>query len=140
MRLVLDTNVLVAALRSPRGASAQLVGDLFERRFELVANAALFIEYEAVLTRAEHLAVGGVTAADIGQALDDMAGIVSRAERTFDWRPQLVDADDEIVLEAAVSGQADAIVTFEVRTSMEAARRFGVAVVTPSIARAMVRA
>lgn len=70
MRLVLDSNVLVAAMRSPRGASAALVRGARSNLFKMVATATLFFEYEAVLTRAEHLTAASLSARDVGVILD----------------------------------------------------------------------
>ncbi|HRP12111.1 MAG TPA: putative toxin-antitoxin system toxin component, PIN family [Terricaulis sp.] len=131
MRVVLDTNVLVAALRSKTGAAAELLRAAHDGRVVAIANVALFAEYEAVLTRAEHLAAGGVTRSDVHDALDALAAGIESAEPHFSWRPQLADADDEMVLEAAVNGGADMIVTFEVATFRDAAARFGIDVMTP---------
>jgi putative PIN family toxin of toxin-antitoxin system len=131
VRVVLDTNVLVAALRSKGGASAELLGAAQDGRLTAVANVALFAEYEAVLTRAEHLAAGGVTRKEVVDALDVLASYIDPAESHFFWRAQLNDPDDEMVLEAAVNGGADAIITFEVATFREPAAHFGVEVLTP---------
>lgn len=132
MRVVLDTNVLVAALRSKEGASARLVEAAYEGRITAIANVALFAEYEAVLTRAEHLAAGGVTHEAVTDALDALAAKIEPAEPHFSWRPQLGDPDDEMVLEAAVTGGAEAIATFEVGTFRAAAAGFGIDVLTPA--------
>lgn len=130
---MLDTNVLVAALRSQEGASAEIVRAAHEGRLTAIANVALFVEYEAVLTRAEHLAAGGVTRDGVIEALDALARRIEPAEPHFSWRPQLGDPNDEMVLEAAVNGGAEVIVTFEVGTFREAAARFGVEVLTPGV-------
>lgn len=123
--------MLVAALRSKDGASAEILSATYDGRLTAIANAALFAEYEAVLTRPEHLAAGGVTHAEVIDALDALAGRIESAEPHFSWRPQLGDADDEMVLEAAVNGGAKVIVTFETATFREAAARFGIDVLTP---------
>lgn len=131
MRLVLDTNVLVAAMRSPRGASAGIVLRALEGAVEIVANVGLFVEYEAVMTRPEHLNAAQVSREEILSVLDDLANAIKPVERDVSWRPQLPDADDEVVLEAAINGQAEIVVTFETATFKEAAQRFGIAVMTP---------
>ena len=131
MKAVLDTNVLVAAMRSPRGASARLVVGALRGELSLLANVALFVEYEAVMTRADHLRAARTTRARLLRVLDDLAQIVVPVEKSFSWRPQLADADDEMVLEAAINGLADALITFETLTFREAARRFGIATMTP---------
>lgn len=130
MRLVLDTNVLVAAFRSRTGASNALVRELAAATFRPVANVALFLEYEAVLLRPEHRAAVGASVAEIQAFLDSLAFRLDPAETRFSWRPQLADAADEMVLEAAVNGRSDAIVTFNTRHFGPAAR-FGIRVWTP---------
>lgn len=128
---MLDTNVLVAALRSKEGASAEALRAAYDGRITAVANVALFLEYEAVLTREEHLAAGGVSHAEAIAALDALAMRLAPAEPHFNWRPQLGDADDEMVLDAAVNGAAACILTFEISTFREASARFGIEVLTP---------
>jgi len=129
--VVFDTNVLVAALRSKEGASAALLRAAYGGQLIAIANVALFAEYEAVLTRSEHLAAGGVTYAEVIEALDALAAKIEPTETHFSWRPQLGDPDDEMVLEAAVNGGAEVIVTFETATFREAAASFGIDVQTP---------
>lgn len=138
MRVVLDTNVVVAAMRSPRGASAQLVLAALSGAIDIVANVALFAEYEAVMTRTIHLAAAKASRQEILDILDDLARVISPVERDFSWRPQLSDPDDEMVLEAAINGRADAIVTFET-TTFAPAKWFGIEVMTPRAAWSMIK-
>lgn len=130
MRLVLDTSVMVAALRSDAGASRAVLLLCFEKKVSLVATVSLFIEYEAVLTRSVHLEAAGVTAAEVGVVLDAMASFVEPTEVNFLWRPFLRDPDDDMVLEAAVNGRADAIVTFNLRDFI-GVEQFGIRAITP---------
>lgn len=134
MRLVLDTNVLVAAMRSPRGASAALLRAAREGVFEMAATATLFFEYEAVMSRAEHLQASQLHLDDISVLLDRLAKAVVPVRVSFIWRPQVSDPDDDMVLEAAVNGRADAIVSFEASVFHEPAKRFGIEVLTPATA------
>jgi putative PIN family toxin of toxin-antitoxin system len=131
MRLVLDTSIVVAAMRSPSGASAELVRRV--RRGQLIAAAtvALCLEYEAVCLRQEHVAAAGASRAEARNFVDAVIGLVVPVEVHFRWRPQLRDASDEMVLEAAVNGAASAIVTFNTRDFLPAAGSFGIAVVRP---------
>jgi putative PIN family toxin of toxin-antitoxin system len=132
VRLVLDTNVLVAAQRSGAGASALLLSAARERRVTLLASTALFVEYEAVLTRAEHLSAAGATREVVIAALDALATIIEPVEIRFMWRPLVPDPDDDMVLEATVNGRADGLVTFEVTTFAAAVKSFGIDVMTPA--------
>ena len=89
-----------------------------------MVTTALFLEYEAVLTRQEHLTASGFTAREMVAFLDAFAGFCYPVEVHFSWRPQLRDANDEMVLEAAVNGRADALVTFNTVHFTAAAARF----------------
>jgi putative PIN family toxin of toxin-antitoxin system len=107
MRVVLDTSVVVAGLRSSRGASSALLRQLADRKFIGAASPALFLEYEEVLRRAEHQ----LPAADVEKFLTELAAVIEPVQIRFLWHPMLIDPDDEMVLEAAINGQAEAIVT-----------------------------
>jgi len=134
LALVLDTDVVVAALRSSRGASRQLLLGALDGSFQLLLSVPLILEYEAVLNRPEHLAACGLNAAEIGRVLDDLAGIARPVSLSFRWRPRLSDPNDDMVLETAVNGNADAIVTFNQRDFEAAVRDFGCAVILPGAA------
>ena len=128
MRIVMDTSVLVAGLRSRSGASAALLKEVAANRVELVASPALFLEYEAVLKREEH----GLPVSFVDGFLAELARCIFPVEVRFVWRPQLTDADDEMVLEAAINGKAEAIVTHNRRDFEPAAERFGIQVLYPA--------
>jgi putative PIN family toxin of toxin-antitoxin system len=113
--MVLDTTVMVAALRSAAGASRQLVVAALEKRFELLLSVPLFIEYEAVLTRKEHLRASGLKRAEVMALLDALAIVAEPVVPNFRWRPMLRDPNDDMVFEAALNGQADLLVTFNKR-------------------------
>ena len=131
MRLVLDTDVMVAAMRSDRGASRQLLLAALDRKVTVIASVPLMLEYEAVLTRAEHLSVIGITAAEVNEVLDALAAVVEPVAFRFLWRPQLRDPGDEMVLETAVNGSANRVATFNVRHLDPVGRRFGVRAIRP---------
>src|SRR5438270_629444 len=108
LRLVLDTAAMVAAIRSDRGASRRLLRAALEGQgLRLLVSVPLLIEYEAVMTRPEHLRAARLTTGDIGVLLDAVAAIAERVELAFLWRPVLPDADDDMVLETAINGRAD---------------------------------
>jgi putative PIN family toxin of toxin-antitoxin system len=126
--LVLDTNVFVAALRSRRGASFELLSQVGTGRFDIVVSVALVLEYEATAQR--HLAESGLDAADLDAILDYLCAVADRRKIFYLWRPTLRDPGDDLVLEVAVSGNAEFIVTFNER-DFEGAERFGVRVLRP---------
>jgi putative PIN family toxin of toxin-antitoxin system len=130
LRAVLDTNVLVAARRSRTGASNALLRAADERRFAMLASVPLFFEYEAVLCRAEHLLAGHLSQPQAMGFLDYLAGLIKPVKLHYLWRPQLGDVADEMVLETAINGRANCIVTFNTR-HFEPAIRFGIDVIRP---------
>jgi predicted nucleic acid-binding protein len=122
---------MVAALRSNAGASRQLLIHALTRRFDLLLSVPLMLEYEAVLKRPEHLRTAGATRDDIDAILDTLAAAGVPVIPNFSWRPELTDPGDEMILEVAVNGQADLIVTFNLRDLRNAARTFGVRAIRP---------
>ena len=138
MRLVLDTDVVVAAMRSPSGASAALLEAALDGKIQLLANVAMILEYEAVCTRGMHLAAAALGIEQAGRFVDAIAALAEPVDSHFIWRPQLKDPSDEMVLEAAVNGHAQAIVTFNLRDFATAPEQFGLRVLLPRDALRMV--
>jgi putative PIN family toxin of toxin-antitoxin system len=132
MRLVVDTAVMVAAIRSDTGASRHLLVAGLERRLTMLASVPLLIEYQAVMTRQEHLAASRLSVGDVDDLLDAVAAVVEPVRLNFLWRPVLRDADDDMVLETAVNGQAIAIVTFNRRHFVSVPKQFGIEVLSPA--------
>jgi putative PIN family toxin of toxin-antitoxin system len=130
-RAVLDTSVILAALRSRRGASNRLVELIALERLRPLVSTALFLEYEDVLQRPENRLATGMSEADVQAFLAAFASAAEGVGVNFRWRPQLKDPKDELVLEAAVNGQADALVTHNVRDFQPAARLFNLRVMLP---------
>jgi putative PIN family toxin of toxin-antitoxin system len=131
MRLVLDTDVVVAGMRSPTGASAAVLVAARRRRISLLATVALFVEYEAICERPEHRTAAGLTKDEVRIFLDALANMVEEVEAHFLWRGRLRDANDDMVLDAAINGQADAIATFNRRDYGRVPEEFGIAVLAP---------
>jgi putative PIN family toxin of toxin-antitoxin system len=132
IRLTLDTNVLVAGTRSRLGASFQLLQLWEAKQFMVTASAPLFLEYEAVLKRSEYLSANRLTEDDIDTLLREWAMWVEPVTLHYLWRPQLTDANDELVLETAVNGMSDAIVTFNESDFAKAAPKFDLQVWSPA--------
>jgi putative PIN family toxin of toxin-antitoxin system len=131
VRIVLDTDVMVAAVRSNAGASRQLLISALRKHFELLLSVPLMLEYKAVLKRPEHLTAACATRDDIDAILDVLAAVGMPVIPNFSWRPELSDPGDEMVLEAAVNGRADLIVTFNVTHLRHGASRFGIRTIRP---------
>lgn len=102
---MLDTSVIVKALRNQRGASAALIDEALAGHVQLLASTALWIEYEAVVSRPEHWVWPGFGAADAKQFLDLLATLCTPVDIAFRWRGTLPDPDDELVLEVALTAR-----------------------------------
>jgi putative PIN family toxin of toxin-antitoxin system len=126
VRLVLDTDVLLAALRSDRGASRELLLAALDRRVVALVSVPLFLEYESVLTRSEHRIKTGLSVEETNEVLYALAAVAERVSFHFLWRPQLNDPADEMVLGTAVNGRADRLATFNIRHLSQAASSFGI--------------
>ncbi len=127
----MDTDAVVAAMRSPTGASAALVRAVRNGQATLLLSVPLAMEYEAVCRRPEHRLEAGLSSRQVEIFLDALIAMAEPVLAHFLWRPQLRDPNDEMVLEAAVNGRADALVTFNVRDYGTAASQFGVKVLLP---------
>ena len=130
MKVALDTDVLVAAVRSRLGASRAWLRAILSGEVNLLLSVPLALQYEAVLTHPEQLAASGASVEQIQALLDVLCAVCIPVEISFLWRPVLRDADDEMVLEVAVNGGADRLLTFNER-DFAGAGRLGVTVERP---------
>jgi predicted nucleic acid-binding protein len=103
-------------------------------QFELLLSAPLLLEYEAVLTRTDELSASGIGASDVELVLDGLASIARAVRLSYRWRPQLPDANDDMVLETAVNGDANALVTFNQVDFVVLKDRFDCRVILPQAA------
>ena len=127
--VVLDTNVLVAAIRSKRGSSYELLQLIGEGVFKIAVSVSLALEYESVLLR--HVADSHMTRQDILSLIDYLCELAKWQEIFFLWRPFLRDPSDDMVLELAVAAGCDGIVTHNTRDYF-GIERFGIEVLTPA--------
>lgn len=128
MRVVLDTNVLIAGLRTKKGASYRILTELEQGLFEIVVSVPLILEYEATLIR--QLEELSMTTADVEGFLDYLCRIGEKQSVFYLWRPHLTDPGDDMVLELAVASRAEAIVTFNQKDFL-GIHRFGIQILTP---------
>jgi putative PIN family toxin of toxin-antitoxin system len=126
--VVLDTSVLVAALRSRRGASFFLLSQVGTGTFDVAVSVPLVLEYEDVLTR--DLSEVGFTEENVRDIIDYICSVAVRQQIFFLWRPASRDPGDDMVLELAVAANCEAIITHNVR-DFDRARLFGLRVLSP---------
>jgi len=132
MLAVLDTNVIVAALRSRDGASFQILKAIIDGKADFALSIPLFLEYEAVLKRPATLSASALSIKDMDTILNMLCAQGKPKKLHYLWRPQLTDEQDEMVLELAINAAADAIVTFNCNDFLPAANKFSMPIITPS--------
>ncbi|MBN1352251.1 putative toxin-antitoxin system toxin component, PIN family [candidate division KSB1 bacterium] len=126
--IVIDTNVIVSALRSRKGASFELVSLLESDAFGISISVPLILEYESVLFRElKHLTLHQK---DIEYFLDYLCTIGNKFDIHYLWRPFLKDPNDDFILELAVTSGSDFIVTFN-KKDFEGVDKFGIDALTP---------
>lgn len=130
-KIVLDTSVIATALRSSSGAGNAILRLVAIRKVIPLVTPALFLEYEDVLKRPEQRLVTGLSLDAIDQFLAALASACEPVDIRFQWRPQLRDTNDEMVLEAAINGRADGLITYNIKDFLPAATRFGLRVMRP---------
>ncbi|MDT4955033.1 MAG: hypothetical protein QOJ02_3171 [Acidobacteriota bacterium] len=127
-QIVIDTNVLLTALRSRRGASHRLLMLLNDGRWQMNLSVPLFLEYEDVIKRPD--AGLNLSIKEIDDILDFICAAANLREIFYLWRPVLPDPKDDFVLELAVESQCDFIITYNIKDFM-GAEKFGLVVITP---------
>lgn len=123
--------MVVAAMRSPRGASAAILQAAQHGGATLLMSVALALEYEAVCREAEHRLASGLSDRQVDIFLTAIVALAEPVTPHFLWRPQLRDPGDEMVLEAAINGHADGLVTFNVRDFGSIPSQYGIEVLLP---------
>jgi putative PIN family toxin of toxin-antitoxin system len=127
-QIVLDTNVLLAGLRSNRGASYKLLTLLNDSRWQLNISTALIFEYEEILKRQKEQLT--LTESDINSIIETFCAIANQRNIFYLWRPVARDPDDDFLIDLAVECQANFIITYN-QKDLQAAEKFGIKVVTP---------
>jgi putative PIN family toxin of toxin-antitoxin system len=128
LQIILDTNILIAAFRSKRGAANLLLDKLDDPRWQVNVSTALLLEYEDVLKRSEMNAF--ISESDVEIFLDGLCSIAENHEIFFLWRLLAKDPSDAFILELAVSANADFIITYNAK-DFPAAADFGIKLATP---------
>lgn len=131
-RVVVDTDVVVAAFDSPTGAARQLLLEILDGKALLLLSTSLMLEYETVLTRPAVLRMIGLRVQEILAVLDELASLCVPVAFDYRWRPAARDANDDLVLETAINGNAHMIATFNIGDMTDGAARFGIAVERPA--------
>lgn len=131
-RAVVDTSIIDAALRTRLGDGNAVLKLVASGRLRLLATPPLFLEYEDVLKRPEQRLAHGLSLAAVDEFLAELAAVIEPVEVHFQWRPQVRDPNDEMVLEAAINRGADALITYNVADFAAASQRFEIEILGPA--------
>ena len=108
---MVDTNVLVSAILSPDGAAREVLRRCLAGYARPLVGNALFLEYEDVLAREELFTAASITSNDRAALLDAVLSVCEWVNITFLWRPNLPDESDNHLIELAIAGNAESIIT-----------------------------
>ncbi|MBS0186281.1 MAG: putative toxin-antitoxin system toxin component, PIN family [Proteobacteria bacterium] len=131
MKVVIDTNILVSGLRSNKGASYVILEEIGYGAVKEIISIPLFLEYEEVLKRKENLDVFGLKSSDIDDILNMICAKFKHVIPYYLWRPFLKDPEDDMLLELAVCGKAEFIITHNIKDFKGTERFEKLAVITP---------
>lgn len=127
--VVIDTNVIVSALKSKQGASYRLLSLIGQKKFDIYLSVPIILEYEEISKRL--LVTTQLTENDISVIIDYICQIGIPTQVFYLWRPFLNDPDDDMILELAVAGNCDSIITFNIKDFAKVEDVFGIKIITP---------
>jgi putative PIN family toxin of toxin-antitoxin system len=128
---VLDTSVLISALRSRKGAAAQVVKLILDGELEILLDYMLICEYRDVALRPRNLEAYGMAESEVRDIIEDLEARAIPVWVAFQYRPLSPDQDDDMVLDVAINGQAEVIATNNRKHFEQTARQFGILVSRP---------
>lgn len=127
-KIVIDTNVIVSALRSRKGYSFNLLSIIDDKRFKISISVPLILEYEEAIKRNRRNI--RLSQANINSILDYICLIAEKRKIFYLWRPYLKDPKDDMILELAVESESDFIISFN-KKDFVGTNKFNIEVLTP---------
>lgn len=128
LKIVIDTNVIISALKSRNGFSFKLLSIIDDKRFRVFISVPLILEYEDVAKRSKSQKKLNFT--EIGDILDYICLIGEQRKIFYLWRPYLKDPKDDMILELAVESECDYIISFN-KKNFKGIDKFNLEVITP---------
>jgi putative PIN family toxin of toxin-antitoxin system len=127
-KIVIDTKVIVSALKSRNGYSFKLLSIIDDKRFQFSISVPLILEYEDAIKREKSKI--GLNIEDISDILDYICYAGEKRTIYYLWRPYLSDPKDDMILELAVESESDIIITFN-KVDFKGVDKFGIKLITP---------
>jgi len=131
MKVVIDTSVWISALISRQGGAREVLRLALSGRIEPQISEALFCEYEAVMRRESVQAKTPLNREEQQALFEAFLSTCRWNEIYYAWRPNLPDADDDFIVELAVAGGAERILTYNLKDFQKAQLRFAYTVSSP---------
>ena len=129
--ILVDTNVILASLVSSRGASFKLLERMLDGDIEFLMSLKLFSEYWGVVTRHENLKLIPLAMKELESLFALIVQKASYQEVYYLWRPNLKDENDNFILELAIAGHAESIVTFNKKDFLSSQMKFDLLIESP---------
>ncbi len=127
-KVVIDTNIIVSALRSRNGYSFKLLSIIDDERFQVFISIPVILEYEDAIKREKSIIK--LKKNEIDDVLDYISLIAEKRKIYYLWRPYLKDRKDDMFLELAVESESDYIITYNKR-DFEGIEKFGIRIIKP---------
>jgi putative PIN family toxin of toxin-antitoxin system len=132
VRIVLDTACLVTAIRSSAGAAGEVLRKIFREEVVPLMDLKLGLEYRDVALRPEHLMASALSEREVLELIEALEAFAEPVEVLVKTRPLSSDPDDDMVLDLAINGRAEALVTYNTKHFMAAGKRSGIPILTPA--------
>ena len=132
MRIVLDTASFVTAVQSSNGAAGEVVRMIFREELVPLIDLKLGLEYRDVAVRSEHVRASALSKREILELIEALEAFAEPVEVVMKTRPLSSDPSDDMVLDVAINGRADALVTSNKKHFAGAGKRFGIPVFSPA--------
>jgi len=133
VRIVLDTACLVTAVRSSDGAAGEVLRKVFRKELVLLMDLKLGLEYRDVALRPEHLLASSLNEHEVLELIEALEAFAEPVEVLLKVRPQSSDPNDDMVLDLAINGRAEALVTYNTKHFLKPGKRSGIAIITPAL-------
>jgi len=123
-KVVIDTSVIISALIGKRGANREVIRQCLTGKYLPLISNPLFQEYEDVSSRKRVKAICPLSVMEVRDLLNAFYSVCSWVPIYYLWRPNLKDEDDNFLIELALAGNSQTIVTNNVKDLEAAELRF----------------
>jgi putative PIN family toxin of toxin-antitoxin system len=114
-KIVIDTSVVISALIGPKGPNREILRRCLQGNYKPLISNTLFLEYEDVSTRAKVKKLSPLDKNEIAELLNAFYSVCEWVPIYYLWRPNLKDEGDNFLIELAIAGNAEIIVTNNIK-------------------------